>query len=962
MALYPPIVASSMPAFDINNQNGVKVYFSLPNYNGDKRDEIKNVHVTIRNQASNVSVVNNVSDILIKNIQQDELDKIYNRYYISITNSDIVNGFSIDKLYKVQLRFSSVIRSEEVTPADFFTNNLDKFSQWSTVCIIKPINPPDFYIDEFKEDSGQWGDDTDNEFNYAFAQFNGIFKNSYQQDGIIVNSSEVLKSWRLRLYNSALTEENINTLTPLADSKEQLSSAYNYTLDQTAVILQCLLDYEFQASTKYNLVFSIKTKNDYESYKVYSFTYKPVSIGQFTGTLRTFVNEEEGYIKLEYRPSSGDASYTGNAVIRRSDSRHNFLNWRDLKNFEMYGNDTSGGGTSLYQYYDFTAESGIAYKYLIQKRDSRGRRGQPLPDQTGSNKQVGTVGEWEYAFLLESAGNGVFSEARQLKLKYDFQISSYKTNISESKTDTIGSKYPFIRRNGNMYYRSFPITGTITAYMDNVELFTSKSALNDNISIYDDLKEQYAMDVERRYDYTYQRKFREVVEEFLYNSKPKLYKSMQEGNILIKLMEISLTPKNELGRLIYSFSATAYEIGEPSLANLNAYGFIKIGTFNPVVTYPYKKIGQIMPTDGTDITQGIVFKAGQDIIGTGTGPAANSIAAKEHYHTPYNGNVLRDFKINYLRIEVESQPYLIIQDEDGSLRVFDDIDSDGTSDNVDFENPHSKFYQLQATYYNTKTTTDNKQNINVYLGTLFTLNGQQIMISYPNTIYELKDQGLELPANTTLIPAKDTIMSFDYTLSMVYEEDTSKTPKRTKSQIKVGQIIGNYNYSQELINEIRLKYVYKYYEDPKNRQGLVTQSAEKVVAISIDTQPGTVFYAGTKDSQGSSQPTRFVVNETGELNLDPEDVTISINTYRIYGKNFLIGNLNDRSSEEGVSSIEDIKYPKTNDFYKNGSNYYIYYKNQWYNATNVSQEKSFDIQCSVDAMLFYTVHIRRDSF
>jgi len=49
-----------------------------------------------------------------------------------------------------------------------------------------------------------------------------------------------------------------------------------------------------------------------------------------------------------------------------------------------------------------------------------------------------------------------------LKLKYDFQISSYKTNISESKTDTIGSKYPYIRRNGNMYYRSFPITGTIT--------------------------------------------------------------------------------------------------------------------------------------------------------------------------------------------------------------------------------------------------------------------------------------------------------------------------------------------------------------------------------------------------------------------------------------------------------------------------------------------------------------------
>ena len=31
-----------------------------------------------------------------------------------------------------------------------------------------------------------------------------------------------------------------------------------------------------------------------------------------------------------------------------------------------------------------------------------------------------------------------------------------------------------------------------------------------------------------RYDYTYERKFREVVEQFLYNAQPKLYKSMQE--------------------------------------------------------------------------------------------------------------------------------------------------------------------------------------------------------------------------------------------------------------------------------------------------------------------------------------------------------------------------------------------------------------------------------------------------
>jgi hypothetical protein len=78
-----------------------------------------------------------------------------------------------------------------------------------------------------------------------------------------------------------------------------------------------------------------------------------------------------------------------------------------------------------------------------------------------------------------------------------------------------------------MYYRSFPITGTITGYMDEASLFTNTSELFENrYNNYKDFKgeiENYTT----KYDYTYERKFREKVEEFLYNSKPKLYKSMQ---------------------------------------------------------------------------------------------------------------------------------------------------------------------------------------------------------------------------------------------------------------------------------------------------------------------------------------------------------------------------------------------------------------------------------------------------
>jgi len=303
------------------------------------------------------------------------------------------------------------------------------------------------------------------------------------------------------------------------------------------------------SNTSYKLFFEIQTKNGYEDSLLYTFICNNYSHDTLSGTLSTYINEEEGYIKLK---CVSDEMEMKNLVIRRTDSKSNFLKWEDLKYFEAHDNKGYN-----FTYYDFTVESGTFYRYLVQKVDARGRRGTPIYDSSKSDG-TGVIGEWEHAFLLETTGNGEVTGTKQLKLKYDFQISSYKTNISESKTDTIGSKYPFIRRNGNMYYRSFPITGTITGFMDDADLFTNDTEMfGGYYSKYKNFK-GYIDDYVNRYDYTYERKFREKVEEFLYNAKPKLYKSMQEGNIFIKLMDVSLTPKNELGRLVFSFSGTAY--------------------------------------------------------------------------------------------------------------------------------------------------------------------------------------------------------------------------------------------------------------------------------------------------------------------------------------------------------------------------------------------------------------------
>lgn len=985
MALFPPIVAASMPAFDVNSGR-VRVYFTLSEYTSINRDNINSVHITVRRQSSNVNVLNSQSQIIQKAIIQDQTDKAFHRYYIEILDSDIkqdrnsnqenqTTNFNVNALYKVQLRLSTQSPSPEHN-SGYYTNNPTTFSEWSTVCIIKPIIIPDYYIQELipsnRISNTKPSEDEKNNFTYNFAQFTGI----YQQN----DSTQQLKSWRLRLLKNSIPldeEGNIISIEDqyvLADSDWVSASANNFISDTDALSFECKLSYELKNGQDYKLYFQIETKNGYTDSTLYSFTQVLTAINAISGDLTTAINEEEGYIKVTFKSTQ---NYGGNLALRRSDSEHGFANWTDLKNF-----NPEDGKNPSFVYYDFTAQSGIFYKYLIQKRDIRGRRGVPNYDKT-QDRPAGTMGEWEHAFLLETTGNGNAIKAKQLKLKYDFQISSYKTNISESKTDTIGSKYPFIRRNGNMYYRSFPCTGTITQFMDQCDLFTSKSkTLNGYQDAYDEFKGQIGNYV-TAYDYTYERKFREQVEEFLYNNKPKLYKSMQQGNIFIKLMDVSLTPKNELGRLIYTFSATAYEIDQPTLDTFNNYGLIDIGTFNPNIFYVGQVLSQLNTYNTNDQYGKVIFKAGQDIIGTDSqGAAANSIASHIKYMQSFNDKIVKDFSINWLRITVESDPYLIIKD--GNLyRPYEDIDfqsqkkediikagyenysdalyKSGTRDSTkqQIEKPiEYKLYQLESTY--------NKKD--VYLGTLFNfyLDGNdsapnQIIISPPNNIYEIKQTDFSFSKNVKIIPAKDTLMTVDYRLIDVIQEDLSKTPKNIQINRVNGQLVGTYTQTNNIISQISVKYKYSYDQSDGKR---IKRYVDGVNSISVDTQPGVIIKA--KTTADTDQPSRFVVNETGQLNFDPGIATVYINSFRICGINVQKSKTKNRGD---VNSLEDIENPMDGDICKViENNKYYYYKNsKWYSATQVEDfngetYSSYDVSCPIDALIFYYASIRRNEY
>jgi hypothetical protein len=71
-----------------------------------------------------------------------------------------------------------------------------------------------------------------------------------------------------------------------------------------------------------------------------------------------------------------------------------------------------------------------------------------------------------------------------------------------------------------------------------------------------------------------ERYFKLLVLNWLTDGKPKLFRSATEGNYIVRILNVNLTPKKELGRMIHEFSCTAYEIGEFTYENLSSYNIL----------------------------------------------------------------------------------------------------------------------------------------------------------------------------------------------------------------------------------------------------------------------------------------------------------------------------------------------------------------------------------------------------
>ena len=465
--------------------------------------------------------------------------------------------------------------------------------------------------------------------------------------------------------------------------------------------------------------------------------------------------------------------------------------------------------------------------------------------------------------MFINAGN------KQLRIKYDQNVNSLKQNIVESRAETLGSKYPFIIRNGYVNYRSMTVSGLITFLNDEQEEFLSeKEIYQDSYDLYKEYNEKNR--ITDYNNYFFEKQFREKVIEFLYEDNIKLLRTLTEGNTLVKLMNISLTPKKSLGRYIYSFSAEAYEIDSCSINNYFNYSII-----DEEENYNSNQIEEEQDTKEIE-------KLGQ-IYGDIDGGKNIIDLIKEKY-----SNYLR---IKDIRFQFQEEVYSIGEDETGKL-----IPSE--------ENPIGKGYIIY-------------------------LNNNSIMVSKKG-VYQLRN--LDTIIDSISFP-KNTNVVIDYLIviedsSTEKEDDTSMNNSYSSIYYQniVGQNWGSFDYNNSIYQDIYEKY-YSSYSSYKTRLAYIG-------SIQIEADKNSVFYIQTDTASTPGRyvvnETNLLTLQDKELEVI-DIIAGGIHVTKSMNSNLAL-TASDLYFEEKEKflSLQAIGFPEDNHVYTVDNQRYIWYNKGWY--------------------------------
>lgn len=872
ISIYPPTLQSTQPAF-LATTPDYEIKYTLQKVTS--AETIKHIQIRVVEQRSNSSIVNTSKypdNIIYKNV---DLTKEASPYGIKILTSDLRKPWSPGVCYKIQLRFGSTSFPSDLSAFAAWKKeqiNNQTFSEWSTVMVIKAIAQPEVYI----ENAGTLRTDV-----IASKQTEASLTPLFVGDYIDNASEEPLEKYKFDLY-----DETGKTLIESSDWIQAVSGKNCSHRFKTMLT----------NNESYRVYFSIVTRNGYETRTYYDFQAIKVYLESLTDvSIRVddadVFCRENGCMRIYLTAKN---PLTGCYVLTRTSEESNYQVYEDLKYFNYFEEEFSD--TLLY--IDYIIESGIKYKYAFQYQNSQGLRSAPLQEDgmTVPSRSV----DFEYSYI--------YRDGVQLRLKFNQKLSSFKHTTLASKQDTLGDQFPHLSKNGYAYYAEFPISGLISFQMDEDQTFftlkTDGYYYNNELVIPAD---KFSVSTATRGDESVpsylsidssitdnnifiERKFREKAEQFLNDFTYKLYKSPTEGNIVIGLINLSMTPNASLGRMIFEFSATAYEVLENTIDDLNEVGIIDVGTFNnEVSTEIQTSFGQI---DGIYLG----CPEGNDIY--------NLIKQQEEIAVGDSRYKLSLVNVNSFWIE-----------------RYPTIDFDGKIYELEAQKAEEDTKEIEAELVRWRALKEAASNAPSSAVRL-SVNGSDVIVA-PNRLYSVREGVNSLSMTSVKYP-----IIVNYVCSLTRERndavgevgsiDTSRiwgqvsgifsgtdkvlknykyyygpgeTPYRIYSDSaektdKLGRIlVDNTNYNvyktvnlYDIIEEETRKQVefiynvsggFKQDENGKWTDGIIYYTFSDITAFDIEADPNTILYIGKQPDGSDKQP--VILGPTGRYTLSPMD-------------------------------------------------------------------------------------------
>lgn len=502
--LAPPLLEGTIPAF--YSENGIaKLAIPFSMNRAVSKIQVKGISIKIK------TIQGTVDKFLGTTIDNDLCYlNLENSPYLEYNIPDADNLFNVGQFYKVQLAY---IDTQD-----------NAAGYYSTVAIAKYTSKPELSIDKLQEGV----------INSHVYEYRGV----YRQTG---DPAERVYSYHFDIYDP---KDNLIISSPEYihnhDNDIELNESYdNYVFPQ-----------ELLTGDIYKIKYTITTINKLTlSTPRYRIMQKPSINPEIKAALEVSLNYDNGYIqvRLDGEKVNGiEDPVSGAFLLSRACEDSNYQIWDEITRFKL-----TSEIPSRQVWKDFTVEQGKTYRYSLQQYNDRGLY---------SNRMYSDYiySDFEDAFL--------FDGEKQLKIKYNPRVSSFKTNLLETKTNTIGSKHPYIFRNGKVSYNEFPISGLVSYQMDEENLFMKEEEYLLSEKTTNLVSENIASE----------RIFKMKVLEWLTNGKPKVFRSPGEGNFIVYLMNTSLSPNDTVGRMLHSFSTTASEVAEYNYKNLSEMNFISL--------------------------------------------------------------------------------------------------------------------------------------------------------------------------------------------------------------------------------------------------------------------------------------------------------------------------------------------------------------------------------------------------